>query len=53
LKFQSAGVDEESVSLFVQILEECEFARFAPSATSDKQQRMYEQACTVINNIER
>lgn len=53
LKLESAGVDEENVSLFVQILEECEFARFAPSATSDKQQRMYEQACTVINNIER
>ncbi len=46
------GLSASIVSALVVVMEECEFARFAPDASGHRDEHILEQALTVINNIE-
>ncbi len=46
------NISAATVSAFVAIIEECEFARFAPSASEQQKEQLYEQALAAINSIE-
>jgi tetratricopeptide (TPR) repeat protein len=45
-------VDGETVQQFIQALEECEFARYAPGDTKGNMNKVYEKAITAIEKIE-
>lgn len=46
------GVDNELVQMIGKLLDECEFARFAPGNTHGKMDAMYSDAVSVISQIE-
>ena len=45
-------MSEESIKKFISVLENCEFARFAPGDKSGKMQEIYDEALEVISKIE-
>lgn len=45
-------ISDESISQFTSVLENCEFARFAPGDKSGKMQSIYNEALEVISKIE-
>jgi hypothetical protein len=45
-------ISEESIGQFTGVLENCEFARFAPGEKSEKMQGIYNDALEVISKIE-
>jgi hypothetical protein len=45
-------ISEESIRQFTSVLENCEFARFAPGDKSEKMQGIYNDALEVISKIE-
>ena len=45
-------ISEESILQFTAVLENCEFARFAPGDKSEKMQGIYNEALEVISKIE-
>jgi len=47
------GVDSEIIEEIISILNNCEYARYAPSAQSDGMQQIYEQALNIISKIEK
>ena len=46
------GADETLIGKFIEILDRCEFARYAPSQSSDAMDRLYSEAVEVIGNME-
>jgi hypothetical protein len=46
------SISEESINRFTGILENCEYARFAPGDKSEKMQGIYNEALEVISKIE-
>ena len=46
------SISEESVSHFTAVLENCEYARFAPGDKSEKMQGIFDEALEVISKIE-
>jgi hypothetical protein len=46
-------VDEESVKEFLETLNQCEFARFAPGDSSQMMNEMYQRAHDFMTKIER
>ena len=46
------NVSDEPVKLVIGLLDDCEFARYAPGDESGKMDRLYEQAVSVIGQIE-
>lgn len=46
------GADETGVSGMLEILDECEMARFTPNHTESEKTALYDKAVSVINNIE-
>ncbi len=46
------GVDQEQIDAFMQVLNTCEFARYAPSTSDDPMGELYEQVINVISNLE-
>lgn len=46
------GVKEESVVKLMSVLDECEFAHYAPGDASDTMDRIYAQAISVIGDME-
>lgn len=46
------GVDEALTQEFMEILNTCEFARYAPSAASDAMDKLYEQTVDAIGKME-
>ncbi len=46
-------VSEELINQFTTILENCEFARFAPGAKEEKMDKLYEQGMQAITKAER
>lgn len=46
------GVSEETVSLLLESLEDCEFARYAPGDKRDRMQQSYEKALMVITQLD-
>jgi len=45
-------VDNNTIGLFIQALEECEFARYAPGDSQGNMNKVYETAITAIEKIE-
>lgn len=45
-------ISEESIRHFTAVLENCEYARFAPGDKSEKMQGIYDEALEVISKIE-
>lgn len=45
-------ISEESIRKFTGVLENCEYARFAPGDKSEKMQGIYDEALEVISKIE-
>ena len=45
-------ISQESVRQFTGVLENCEYARFAPGNKSEKMQGIYDEALEVISKIE-
>lgn len=46
------GVDEALIHDFMEILNTCEFARYAPSQASDEMDKLYEQTVDAIGKME-
>ena len=46
------NVDDETISRFLAILEECEFAHFAPSEGNEQTHKIYADALEMINLFE-
>ncbi|MDR1090258.1 MAG: BatD family protein [Prevotella sp.] len=46
------GVNESLISEFIDILNSCEFARYAPSQTSDAMDKLYESTVIAIGKME-
>jgi hypothetical protein len=51
-RLSNKSISEESVRQFTDVLENCEFARFAPGDKSEKMQGIYNEALNVISKIE-
>jgi len=47
------GVDQESVSQLIQIIDDCEFARYAPAAFSGTMNEVYDGAAKVMGIFEK
>jgi hypothetical protein len=42
----------DDIALFLSIIDECEFARYAPASGRQAMQQLYQQAATVISKLE-
>ena len=51
-RLSEGGVDGETVSEFVGLLDECDFARYSPSAGNEAMQAHYEKAAGLISTID-
>lgn len=51
-KLQAKGVVESTTSEFLDILSECEFARFAPGDSNANMEHMYNSASEIIGKLE-
>lgn len=51
-KMASHDVDPEVADAFMTLLEECEFARYAPASVTSTMQEVYDKAADVIERIE-
>jgi hypothetical protein len=51
-RLSDKSITSDSIGKFTSILENCEFARFAPGDKSGKMQEIYNQALEVISKIE-
>jgi hypothetical protein len=51
-RLSDKSISEDSIRQFTGVLENCEFARFAPGDKSEKMQGIYNEALEVISKIE-
>ena len=51
-KMSEHGVDTEAADEFMSLLEECEFARYAPASVTATMDEVYSKAADVIEKIE-
>jgi len=51
-RLSDKNISEENIHQFTGVLENCEFARFAPGDKSEKMQSIYNEALEVISKIE-
>lgn len=51
-RLSDKSISEESIRQFTAVLENCEYARFAPGDKSEKMQGIYNEALEVISKIE-
>lgn len=51
-KLQAKGADEELVQRLVEVMNDCEFARYAPGDPSQTMDKIYAAATEVINKME-
>lgn len=51
-KMAQHGVDQEAADEFMALLDECEFARYAPASLSSSMDDVFKKAVDVITNIE-
>lgn len=47
------NVDEELINSFVEIIEQCEFARYAPSGGSEARSELYKKAASTMGRLEK
>jgi hypothetical protein len=51
-KLKDKGVNEEVIKEFVDTLNDCEFARFAPGDKASTMEKVYQQGIDIISKIE-
>ena len=51
-KLRKHGVDEDLIKEFLGVLDECEFARFAPGDENEKMDKVYTSSLSVISKME-
>ena len=51
-KLRKHGVDEELIKEFLGVLDECEFARFAPGDENEKMDKVYSSSVALISKME-
>ena len=51
-KLSVKGVDKDLISNFIKIIEDCEFARYAPSQVSDSMDKTYDETVAAIGKME-
>lgn len=51
-KLSSRNVDEETVNTFIEAIDECEYARYAPGDPKGKMDIVYEKAAKAITDID-
>ncbi|KAA6307479.1 hypothetical protein EZS27_040849, partial [termite gut metagenome] len=51
-KLKERGVDDALIKVFLDTLNECEFARFAPAADNQAMDNVYSSALEVIGKME-
>ena len=51
-KLVNRGVNEDLMKSFLDVLEECEFARFAPGDPNETMDKIYSEATDVINRMD-
>lgn len=51
-KLEEFGLDSEKTQQVLNVLDECEMARFTPAHSDDEVSRIYKEACESINSIE-
>ncbi len=49
---QARGIGEGVIKEMVDLLDECEFAKYAPSAAQNGMDKVYDEGVNVINNLE-
>jgi len=52
-KLQERNVSEEVITNFAEVIDQCEFARFAPAEGSEARQELYKKAETTISRFEK
>jgi hypothetical protein len=52
-KLQERKVSEEVISNFAEVIDQCEFARYAPVGGSEARQELYKKAETTISRFEK
>ncbi len=52
-KLENAGVDNETVDVFIKTLNDIEFARFAPGSAKDKMEQIYSETLNAILKAEK
>ena len=50
---QNRNVDQEVIDDFVEIIEQCEFARYAPSGGSEARSELYQKAVSTMSRLEK
>ena len=51
-ELRNYGVNDELIKEFINVLDNCEFARFSPSETNSEMDKIYENALRIISNME-
>jgi hypothetical protein len=51
-KLSQRGVSEETIAKFIEALDECEYARYAPGDPAVAMENTYNKAVEAIENIE-
>ncbi|MDE6380954.1 MAG: BatD family protein [Muribaculaceae bacterium] len=51
-RLEEAGASQEAVDRFVGVLDDCEFAKYAPGSGDDELKTVYERGADVINTLE-
>ena len=51
-KLSEAGVSADVANELVDVLDECQFAKFAPGDADDKMQSLYGKASDIINKLD-
>ena len=52
-KLQNNHIDEQTVSLFISAIQECEYERYAPGDATGNMRKTYESAYNAIMGIEK
>ena len=51
-KLRAYGADEPLIALVMEVMDTCEFARYAPSQSDEAMDRLYEETLDVIGKME-
>jgi hypothetical protein len=51
-KLEEKGIEQDIRSQFLQLLDDCEFARYAPSASEERMDRLYKHAVEIISKLQ-
>ena len=52
-RLTEAGASDDVVNRFVEVLDDCEFAKYAPGSGNDELKVIYERGADIINDLEK